>query len=146
MSRRDRIAQKLVRIAELHEQRSLIAVVQAEQERAEAEAVVAEMEAAQARAERELTGGGVLDGTARELLWTVRSRARVDRQLGEQLLERSAAEVERARAEHVAKRQDLQVREKVHAHLRGQWISERAAKEQRELDELVSQRWGLATA
>lgn len=141
MNRRERIAQKLVRMAEVREQVSLVALAQAERDRAEAEAVVAEMEAAQARAEAELTCGGVLSGLNRELLWTHRSRARVDRELGEELLAESARVLDAARSELFERKQHVQTRERVYGYVHGEKIAELRKKEQRELDDLAGQRW-----
>ena len=146
MSRRERIAQKLVRMAELHEQASLVAVVQAERQRADAEAVVAEMEAAQEQAEAELTGGGVLSGLHRELLWANRSRARIDRELGEQLLAQSAQLLEGARADLLERKQHLQGRERVYTYVHAQMMAELRKQEQREIDDIAGQRWGAARA
>jgi len=141
MNRRERIAQKLVRIAVLREQASLVALAEAEREREEAAAVVAEIEAAQARAEAELTRGGVLSGLNRELLWTNRSRARVDRELGEELLAESARVLDAARAEMYQRKQQVRSRERVYDYVHAEAIAELRKKEQRELDDLAGQRW-----
>ena len=118
-----------------------VALAEAEREREEAAAVVAEIEAAQARAEAELTRGGVLSGLNRELLWTNRSRSRVDRELGEELLAESARVLDAARAEMYQRKQQVRSRERVYDYVHAEAIAELRKKEQRELDDLAGQRW-----
>lgn len=146
MSRRERIAQKLVRLAEVREQVSMVAVARAEEARDEAAAEVAALDAAQERAEAQLTGHGVLSGLDRELLWIHRSRARIERQTTEERLALTDAQVAGARAELTTQKKHLAVRERVFDHVHAEMAMERMKKEQGELDELVTLRWRFTAA
>lgn len=143
MTRRERMARTLHRIAAVHEKQAVLDVSRAEAARTDAERALHEVERLDRDAESQIVGDGTLSGVDRELLWAHRTWVRTERAHTAERLAVAEEVAAGARDLHQQRRHDLHRTETVRDKVTRSEMAEREGKEQRESDELSTMRWNL---
>ncbi|MCA9514481.1 MAG: hypothetical protein KC635_06025, partial [Myxococcales bacterium] len=141
MTRRERMAKTLHRIASVHEKQAVLDVSRAEAARQDAERAVDDVERLDREAETALVGDGTLSGMDRELLWAHRTWVRTERKHTAERLELAEQRAAGARDAHAQRKMDLHRTETVRDKVVKSESAEREGKAQRESDDLSSMRW-----
>lgn len=140
MTRRERIVEKVHRIAEAREKQALIGLGRVEAAHREVRAAAEALEHDDAAAEAQLTGAGQLGAVERELLWTHRAWSSRERTSTAEQLALSEADVSAARARLDRLKRETRIRERIKDRVQGDALKARDDRAQRELDELANQR------
>ncbi len=142
MKRRKDIASKLLLIAEVHEMRAASDEAGARRDLREAIDDVEALDEAEALIEREALAARQLSDIEVRALFTNRGQVADAREIHKRRVRAERGHVAATVKQHAEQRHLKRMREHVHEHVRQEHLRETERREEDELDDLVSARWG----